>query len=349
MSSVEYLREFVSERLTAAAEEIFRVFKSTIMEYEEEIHRQRRLLDNIWKPTELPQQSVCKEEEEVQERSSTVDQEDPEPPHIKEEQEELCKEELVLKQETDAFIWNPSYEDSEHDEDQTVTFSPDETAEDESGGHIPSISFVLTDPNREQQLRPHSSHQPERQRHTGGGDGDAGSTRDADAQPKTQHHINQSHSNNMANMSGTYHHTGKKSFRCDTCGKDYKYRSLLQRHLRTHTGEKPFTCKICGKGLKSSTTLTVHMRTHTGEKPYVCKICGKRFCDVSALIVHMRIHTGEKPYTCNTCGRAFRLGGDLTVHMRTHTGEKPYVCKICGKRYVGASNLARHIRSHTDK
>lgn len=48
MSSVEYLREFVIRRLTAAAEEIFGVFQKTIVEYEEEISRQRRLLD-VWK------------------------------------------------------------------------------------------------------------------------------------------------------------------------------------------------------------------------------------------------------------------------------------------------------------
>ena len=50
MSSVECLREFVNERLTAAAEEIFRVFKKAVVEYEEEIDRQRRLLDIVWKP-----------------------------------------------------------------------------------------------------------------------------------------------------------------------------------------------------------------------------------------------------------------------------------------------------------
>ena len=50
MSSVQYLREFVNERLTAAAEEIFRVFIKTVVEYEEEIDRQRRLLDTVLKP-----------------------------------------------------------------------------------------------------------------------------------------------------------------------------------------------------------------------------------------------------------------------------------------------------------
>ena len=50
MSSVQCLRELINERLTAAAEEIFTVFQQTIVEYEEEINRQRRLLDIVWKP-----------------------------------------------------------------------------------------------------------------------------------------------------------------------------------------------------------------------------------------------------------------------------------------------------------
>lgn len=45
MSSIQCLRVFIKERLTAAEEEIFAVFKKTIIQYEEEINRQRRLLD----------------------------------------------------------------------------------------------------------------------------------------------------------------------------------------------------------------------------------------------------------------------------------------------------------------
>ena len=50
MSSVECLRELISERLTAAAEEIFTVVKKITVEREEEIDRQRRLLDSILNP-----------------------------------------------------------------------------------------------------------------------------------------------------------------------------------------------------------------------------------------------------------------------------------------------------------
>lgn len=50
MSSFDHLKAFVNERLTAAAEEIFVVLKKTIVEYEKEIDRQRKLLDYFWKP-----------------------------------------------------------------------------------------------------------------------------------------------------------------------------------------------------------------------------------------------------------------------------------------------------------
>ncbi|XP_063325682.1 uncharacterized protein LOC134624608 isoform X2 [Pelmatolapia mariae] len=120
MSSVQYLREFIKERLTAVGEEIFSEVEKTIVQYEEEINRQHRLLDISRKPNrnshiiDLPQQHDCEEEEGLdeqqvcnQERNSNLDQEDPEPPQIKEEQEELCSsqegEQLGLME----TIWKP--------------------------------------------------------------------------------------------------------------------------------------------------------------------------------------------------------------------------------------------------
>ncbi|XP_035854922.1 putative mediator of RNA polymerase II transcription subunit 26 isoform X2 [Sander lucioperca] len=220
MSSVECLREFVTERLTAAAEEIFRVVEKTIVEYEEEIARQRRLLDVVWKPEiklhriELPQQHVCNEEEVlsdqqlcIQERNSSLDQEDPEPPQIKEEQEELCPsqegEQLVLKQETDTFMLTPTYEESDHSEGQTLNFNPDDdslsAAEKESVANMPVITSVVSEANSDHQLLSHNSHEAESQDQKGGKHGDSGSTRNAEPEPKKRRRKSRSHSNNVDN------------------------------------------------------------------------------------------------------------------------------------------------------
>ncbi|XP_035770816.1 zinc finger and SCAN domain-containing protein 12-like isoform X2 [Neolamprologus brichardi] len=299
MPSVQYLREFINERLTAAAEQIFLEFEKTIVQYEEEIDRQRRLLDITWKPEiklhrtvprDVPQQPVCKEEEEEevlpeqqlwnQERSSSVEQEEPEAPQIKEEQEELCSsqegEQLGLKEETDTFMV---------------------TAAEESG-------YSELEPMWEQLLS-HSSAGAESQHQEGSGSADSGST---DRPPVSYSQCNSN--------------TGEKSIKCDVCGKSFKYNSRMKRHYSMHTGEKPYSCDICGKGFSQRDNLAVHMRIHTGEKPYPCIACGKNFTIRSNLLIHMRIHTGEKPSSCKICGKMFRCHSHLWRHKKIHTRQK---------------------------
>ncbi|XP_042350368.1 zinc finger protein 852-like [Plectropomus leopardus] len=370
MSTVEYLREFVSERLTAAAEEIFGVFKRTIVEYEEELERQRRLLDSVWKPeirlhrTELPQQHVCKEEEVpaeqqlcIQERSSSLDQEEPEPPQIKEEQEGLCSsqqgEQLLLNKETVAFMLTPTHEESDLSEDQTLSFNPDDTisaSETESVDNIPVITYVIPETNSDHQLRSDSYHVAESQNQTGGEHGDSESTTNAELHPNKRHDSNSQRNNEYDSTVSNIHlnaYTDEKSFKCDTCGKAFKFKCRLHDHLRLHTGEKPFSCQTCGKDFCSNSGLMYHMRIHTGEKLYLCNICGKKLCHMTALRRHMRIHTDEKPFTCETCGKHFRTCSNLTLHMRIHTGEKPHTCETCGKDFRRNADLTVHMRIHT--
>uniref|UniRef100_A0A0F8APP9 Zinc finger protein 8 n=1 Tax=Larimichthys crocea TaxID=215358 RepID=A0A0F8APP9_LARCR len=293
MSSVECLREFVNERLNAAAEEIFGVFQKTIVEYEEEISRQRKLLDIVWKPEiklhriDLQQQHVCKEEEEEvltdqqlcnQERSSSLDQEDPEPLQIKEEQEEHCTsqegEELLLKVEVNTFVVTPTDEERDHGE-----------PEPESDHQLPLNNFYAAE-SQDQKGYKHED-----------------STRDVESEQNNQQYGNKSHSNIVynPNLSGADSNIHKQSFKCNTCGKDFKYKSRFLRHMRIHTGEKPYLCKTCGKTFSEVSALKKHQRRHTGEKPYVCT-CGKAFIQGYYLKVHRRIHTGERPYFCKTCG-----------------------------------------------
>ncbi|XP_034434984.1 uncharacterized protein LOC117757714 [Hippoglossus hippoglossus] len=257
MSSVQGLREFVSERLTSAAEEIFRVFEQTVVEYEKEIVRQRRLLDIVWKPeiklhrtklpqqhvcrkkkevltdqqlcdqetnssldqedpqtptaaaeeiprvtqniilefnedinyqrrlldlvwkpeiklhrTELPQQHICKEEEVLsdQDKNSSLDQEDPEPPQIKEEQERLCTsqegEQPVLKQKSDAVMFTPTNEEINHSgqepkSDQLLSHnSPVAESQDQRGSNDvdPGSTTVEESKSKKRKMTRHSDY-----------------------------------------------------------------------------------------------------------------------------------------------------------------------------------------------
>ncbi|XP_035494659.1 zinc finger protein 227 isoform X2 [Scophthalmus maximus] len=325
------------EQPSAAAKEKPRVTENIIIEFNEDIDHQRRLVDMVWKTemkmhmTELPQQHVYKEEEVLseqqlcdQERHSSLVQEEPEPPQIKEEQEEPGRsqegEQLVLKQETDTFMLTPTHEESKHSE-----------------------------PNSDHQLHSHYAPVAESQDQRGSEHMAPGSTRSEET--KKGHHNNTSHSDNVDNSppakSHCNTHTGKKSFKCDTCAKDFQHKYRLAQHIRIHTGEKPYLCKTCGKCFTQRYNLNEHMRIHTGEKSYLCKTCGKCFTQGKNLNKHMRIHTGEKPYLCKTCGKCFTQSHELKVHMRIHTGEEPYLCKTCGKCFTQGYNLNKHMRIHT--
>ncbi|XP_078136599.1 uncharacterized protein LOC144537055 [Sander vitreus] len=144
MSKVRMLRAFVNQRLTAAAEEIFGLFETTIAEYEEELcrskeenERQRERTDAVFIPqlrlhrADVHQVSVVKDSvpTEQQEWSSSLDQEEPEPPpHIKEEQEQLCSsqegEQLQGLEEADVkFLFTSVPVKSEEDDGEEAQSS----------------------------------------------------------------------------------------------------------------------------------------------------------------------------------------------------------------------------------
>ncbi|XP_014185557.2 zinc finger and SCAN domain-containing protein 31 [Haplochromis burtoni] len=328
MPSVLYLREFINERLTAAAEQIFLEFEKTIVQYEEEIDRQRRLLDITWKPqiklhrTDVPQQPVCKEEEEVlpeqqlwnQERSSSLDQEEPEAPQIKEEQEELCSsqegEQLGLKEETDTFMVTETCEESDHSEPE---------------GDREQLLFESSVNNNSRGQR--AEHYKE-----------ARSTKTVESESKKKHRNNNGDSSVMSESESNTG-TGVKSVKCYVCEKTFKKKSQMQIHYRTHTGEKSYSCKTCGKRFSQNCHLSVHMKIHKGEKPFPCNVCEKTFRDTLTLKYHMRVHTGEKPYSCTICGKGFCQSNNLNIHMRTHTGKRPYPCQIGEKRFIDSSTV----------
>ncbi|XP_035810355.2 putative zinc finger protein 735 isoform X2 [Amphiprion ocellaris] len=317
MPSVQYLRRFFNERLAAAAEEIFNVVEKTIVEYEEEISRQRRLLTVMWKPqvklhrTELPQKYFCKPEEVVtdeqpvsQERNSRLDHQDPEPPQIKEEQENLCisrdEEELILKQEPDICMQTLTNGKGDHSENETLFLNLNESqmaTEEKSLLATLGDNSEISELNTNHQLLSHNSPFAGSQDRGEGKHGDSVSIGNGETKPQTRHFKTNNVHNPAMFKNDCSPLKGEKSFKCDTCGKAFPFNSKLIRHLRIHTGEKPYSCNVCGKRFNQQSILKVHKRIHTGERPHICNICGKSFNQSSTLKAHKIIHTGMKKVT----------------------------------------------------
>uniref|UniRef100_A0A3B3WSX4 C2H2-type domain-containing protein n=1 Tax=Poecilia mexicana TaxID=48701 RepID=A0A3B3WSX4_9TELE len=94
-----------------------------------------------------------------------------------------------------------------------------------------------------------------------------------------------------------------------------------------------------------------HFRVETGnvvgpEAEWQETICGRNFSGAACFSRHMRTHTGETPYSC-FCGKRFPQRSNFTKHIKTHMGEKPFSCLTCGKNFSSKDSLSRHNRTHT--
>ncbi|XP_078124352.1 uncharacterized protein LOC144529220 [Sander vitreus] len=242
-------------------------------------------------PADVEQLSVVKEEvpPEQQECSSSVDQQEPEPPtHIKEEQEELWSsqegEQLQGLEEADItkFPFTPVPVKIEDDEEkaqssqlhqrQTQHMETEADGEDCGGPEPARNSHPLLQPETEDQT------------------GDSSESETDDSADWKETREPQSALNSLKHDSRC-----KKTSSCFECGKRFGRKSDIKRHMKIHTGEKPFSCFVCGKAFSDNGHLKRHMKIHTGEKPFSCSVCNTSFTQSGHLRSHMAIvHTGEK-------------------------------------------------------
>ncbi|KAJ8675109.1 hypothetical protein QAD02_010895 [Eretmocerus hayati] len=127
---------------------------------------------------------------------------------------------------------------------------------------------------------------------------------------------------------------------CEACGKTYRNRFALKKHLAHSHNTRPFPCNMCNRKLATRESLEQHVLLHAKKRSPACQLCGKTFSGNDALKKHMRIHTDTRPFTCEVCGKRFRRQNTHKQHMLTHTGVKPYVCDICVHRRRHAGNYS---------
>ncbi|KAM8865449.1 uncharacterized protein ACB058_006726 [Synchiropus picturatus] len=385
MSSVHTLRQFVNDRLAAAAQEIFAVFQQTVSELVDELDRQRKLLDGLLKQPVVRLPNICSYS------AAGCEQRDKSYPLLRREnclseqqnhrhkdvqQLPVAKLEESLELQKHRPCLDPEEPDHPHYKDGTLgnVSSVQVKKEDCAQREVepPTCSFTIKaeiDGDHCGRLEPVTYSGPlllslyQRTLSDSDTDNSEDWRKSADTQTGSNSGENPAVSERsdeksprcsrcsrvftcVTSLRDHQKACSRRPFTCLLCGKSFRMKGNLKAHMISHTGEKPFSCPQCGKCFNRRHILKNHLRTHSGEKPYSCSQCGHCFKWKVQLKNHLTTHTGEKPFGCSLCGKCFNRRDNLKTHMRIHSGEKPFPCSRCGRRFTTSGNRKKHERSH---
>nr|XP_015798237.2 gastrula zinc finger protein XlCGF57.1 [Nothobranchius furzeri] len=304
---------------------------------------------------------VLIKEEPPEEQSASVDLQDPDHLHIKEEQEEvrtsLEGEQIQLKdEETDParFPFTTVCIKSEYDEEKPL-FSQlhEQQIEDRDVPSSSSAVQMTAEPGRGAE----TSHNPDVNHHQQTTDSETeGSGAEEDdvnldtellgPGPETG---DENNDGNESRSSASDVKPVNKFFSCPECGKKFLHEWSLQKHTRVtgHSAEWSSEYLVYEKCVGVEQHVDSCKKVQTQLKSFSCDECGKVFNHKTNLKSHMRVHTGQKPFSCEFCELRFSHNTNLKSHLRVHTGQKPFACEFCGLTFSHKTSVNRHIRVHT--
>ncbi|KAL7035446.1 hypothetical protein ACKWTF_008375 [Chironomus riparius] len=123
-----------------------------------------------------------------------------------------------------------------------------------------------------------------------------------------------------------YHKFGYR-FLCSTCGKSFRFKNLLESHLRIeHTDSYPYVCDLCSYTTKFKINLQRHIKSfHLKIRNFVCsnEDCNAQYSTQVGLNLHLyRAHLVEPPVRCTECQQGFTFESELRVHKKHCRGLK---------------------------
>lgn len=147
-------------------------------------------------------------------------------------------------------------------------------------------------------------------------------------------------------------HTEVFKHQCQYCGKFLKCRNSMFGHVRQFHSDITimYECEQCGKQFRQKGNLKKHILTHSAAKTFECKECSKKFKFPDQLKRHEVWHTQGERFQCEFCYKKFVMQFELRKHQQTYHSGIMYVCEYCFTECRHAHTMKRHLqRRHSNE
>uniref|UniRef100_A0A182VQ67 Transcription factor grauzone n=1 Tax=Anopheles minimus TaxID=112268 RepID=A0A182VQ67_9DIPT len=145
-------------------------------------------------------------------------------------------------------------------------------------------------------------------------------------------------------------HSGDGNQICATCGKMFRTKLAMERHIKLHHQPQLIDWEQCGqceKWFDCKPNLRKHIRLiHDQSGLHPCDECTHQSITRRALVQHKNhIHKQKQIFDCDHCGKKLNSKFGLREHLATHSNVPLYSCDFCEITFNSSANKYKHYKN----